>query len=117
MKVKILKHAAILLLLAGCLSSCGKDKSQIDFSNIENLYAQPLPVIQECVQGKWKWVSISRWGYLGYILLTNTFVEITENSVVITQEDYNGVDVGGTFSYEWKKKENFVRLYDLFDMG
>ena len=34
------------------------DMTTIDFNNIENLYAQPLPVIQKCVQGRWKLDSL-----------------------------------------------------------
>ena len=30
------------------------DMTAIDFNNIQNLYEQPLPVIQKCVQGRWK---------------------------------------------------------------
>ena len=55
-KISFLKLAALALMLAGSFSSCAKkndiDMSKIDFSNIENLYEQPLPVIQKCVQGK-----------------------------------------------------------------
>ena len=83
--------------------------SKIDFSNIVNLYEQPLPVIQKCVQGKWKWVCISRLGFIGLISPVNTFVEITEDNVVITQigdEPWADMDYYmDSFSYVWKKKK------------
>jgi len=56
--MKNLKFLALILCLAGSLFSCDKkddnDMSKIDFNNIEDLYAQPLSVIQKCVEGKWK---------------------------------------------------------------
>jgi len=96
-----------ILLTMGIFFSCKErdvDMSNIDFSNIENLYEQPLPVIKKCVEGKWQWVHISRWGFLGSVPLTHTFVEITENSVDITQDGYEFVVISGTFSYNWLKK-------------
>ena len=100
----------LLLLLTECFSSCKKDEdidwSNIDISNIENLYEQPLPVIKKCVQGKWKWTSASRYpGYIGYYVFFNTFVEITEKNVVITSEEkHNDFRLyNTTFSYDWKK--------------
>ena len=75
------------------------DMSKIDFSNIENLYEQPLPVIQKCVEGKWKWIRTNQSGVIGIIYPSNAFVDITENSVVITVEN----DIINTFSYSWKK--------------
>ena len=46
----------LILVLTGSFS-CQKDNIDmfnIDFGNIDNLYAQPLPVIQKCVEGTWK---------------------------------------------------------------
>ena len=54
------KYFILILTLIGFCTSCQKkdeaaiDMSNIDFSNIENLYEQPLPVIQKCVEGKWR---------------------------------------------------------------
>ena len=65
----IKKLITFLLLLTGSFFSCQSkldiDMSNIDFSNIENLYAQPLPVIQKCVQGKWK-VYNEKWDSSGW---------------------------------------------------
>ncbi len=80
MKKYILKFTMLLLVLAGGISSCGKD-DDLDMSNIENLYAQPLSVIQKCVQGKWE-----RKYYVGGIagqtpVADNVFVEINDNKI------------------------------------
>ena len=44
-------------VFSGCTKKEDIDWSKIDLSNIENLYAQPLQVIQKAVQGKWKLLS------------------------------------------------------------
>ena len=85
----------------------------IDFSNIEDLYAQPLPIIQECIKGEWKVYDVSRWGISGYFRPANTFVTIdTQNNIVeITVTDYSGGftimngEMIGTFPYNWEKEE------------
>jgi len=47
-----------LLILTGGLFSCSPsevvDEPSKECINIEHLYAQPLPVIQEHIQGKWR---------------------------------------------------------------
>ncbi|MDR3095302.1 MAG: hypothetical protein LBU62_11815 [Bacteroidales bacterium] len=98
MKTINIKITAILLILAGSFS-CGKDK-EIDFSNIEDLYAQPLPVIQKAVQGKWK-VYVSCGGVVGCVYPKNSFFEITSNETI---ED-NDVGDHTVRSYSWKKKK------------
>ena len=60
--------------------------SKIDFSNIENLHAQPLPVIQKCVQGKWKWY-VTFGGDVGASYSDNTFVDIAESRCTIDYSD------------------------------
>jgi hypothetical protein len=89
MKTKI--FFAILLILAGSVSSCGTkeediDMSAIDFSNIENLWAQPLPVIQKCVQGKWKWY-VSSGGLWGVDYHEDVFIDIHDDRYTITYRD------------------------------
>ena len=50
-----------------------------DYSNIANLYEQPLPVIQKCVQGKWQKKG-THGGLAGWLPeLDNVFVEISGN--------------------------------------
>lgn len=89
----------MLLVIACVFSFCNKDDSdKIDFSNIDNLYAQPLSVIQKCVEGKWKWyVSIG--GLMGYNYSDNTFVDIKEDHYVLDYEDGSQQ----TFYFTWKK--------------
>ncbi|MDH6358393.1 hypothetical protein [Parabacteroides sp. PF5-9] len=86
------------ILCYGCKKEDDIDLSTIDFSNIENLYTQPLPVIQKCVQGKWKWF-VTYGGVVGESYHDNTFVDIYEDYCVITSD--NGEQ--RTFNYRWKK--------------
>ena len=87
--------------------------ANIDFSNIEDLHAQPLPVIKKCLHGKWKVFMVCRWGILGILHPTNTFVNIdTQNNTVEITENkgnpfltiMNGA-MTGTFSCSWKEEE------------
>jgi len=77
------------------------DMSKINLSNIDSLYAQPLSVIQKCVQGKWKWIEISECGNAGLWHPTNTIVNITEDNVIITGDD--GLNQF-SFPFSWKEK-------------
>lgn len=130
MKIKILcvkNKITVLILCVACtllifVSGCKKNSysEKIDFSNIENLYEQPLPVIQKAVLGKWQWVNIARDGFIGTIKPIDTFVEITENNVVITQiGDAAWIDKKiymKSFSYVWKKKKTDSGLtYVMWD--
>ena len=88
--------------------------SDIDFSNIEDLYAQPLPVIKKCVQGKWK--CLSQEGIMT-TYFTSRFVEITEDHVVITEEEDVPYPWNEMALYHWEKRkvngkyEHFMRCY------
>jgi hypothetical protein len=109
MNTHTLKLTIILFILAGSLA-CTKnnddiDMSKIDFSNIEDLYSQPLPVIQQCVQGKWKWY-VSCGGDAGIVYPENTFVEITDKEYILD----NNIDDIHTRTYFWKKKQ--VQTYN-----
>ncbi|MDR3340150.1 MAG: hypothetical protein LBT25_08710 [Candidatus Symbiothrix sp.] len=101
MKTKYL-FIVVLLLSAGNFS-CSKeediDMSQIDFSNIEELYKQPLPVIQKCVQGKWK-VYSQCGGVVGCVYPENSFREYSDNQMIWNNEQGNIY----TRTYSWKKK-------------
>jgi len=114
MNMKIFKFIAIMLVLAGSWASCNKntldesniDMSKIDFSNIDDLHAQPLPVIQKCVEGEWKWIAYSTYGFIGLWYPTNTFINITNDSVVVTGDD----NLNEAFSYSWEKKKTSAKL-------
>ena len=118
MKTKIFELTAILLLLGGIFSSCKDDDDKTNmYSNIEDLYAQPLPVIQKCVQGKWKCIQIITWGFIGLHYPNNAFVYITNDRVVITGDD--GFIQANSFSYSWEKKKTSLdyTTYVMEDCG
>ena len=106
---KILKITAIFLIMAGSFYSCEKnndiDMSKIDFSNIESLYEQPLPVIQKCVQGEWK-LQYTRDGFgIGekngdpY----DTYMHLTEKRIIIDRN--NGVNTDSPI--KWVKSDSY----------
>jgi len=111
MNMKTFKFLAIMLALAGSWASCNKntlnesniDMSKIDFSNIDDLHAQPLPVIQKCVEGEWNFFLYYTWGVMGVFDSSNTFANITKDSIVVTGGDDFMPKL--SFSYSWKKKE------------
>jgi hypothetical protein len=107
MKISFLTLTAFFLVFAGCFCSCGKeeiDMSKIDFSNIENLYEQPLPVIQKVVQGKWK-VYAQHGGLVGINYLKDTYIEINDNHWILTNPDGQYV-----YYFMWKR-------YNINNMG
>jgi len=109
MKIKNNKQIipAALLIVGFTLLSFSGCKNN-DMSNIDNLYAQPLPVIKKCVEGKWKWY-VSYGGLAGANYSDNTFIDIKEDHYVIDYEDgsqrtwyftwerYNVIDIGQTY--------------------
>jgi hypothetical protein len=95
-KPVLLIFSLISLLLAGSFLSCEKNDGM---ENIEDLYAQPLPVIQKCVQGKWSCYMSNGIGALGPITVT---VEITKTSATVL--DYYG-RIYEKFNYQWEQKE------------
>ena len=96
--MKIIKFIVIWLVLVGSSVSCSKNDNINMLPNIDDLYAQPLPVIQKCVQGKWKWY-ISCGGVAGCQEINNTFVNIKEDHYVVDYEDGSQ----RTFYFSWKK--------------
>ena len=53
-----------------------------DHSKIKELHAQPLHVIQESVQGKWK-LQYSFWGSLKFPETVDRYMNITADSIII----------------------------------
>jgi len=102
---KLLK--LIMLFAVACISFSCRNSDDIDnntgmYSNIDSLYAQPLPVIQKCVQGKWKWISNSTCGVVGPTYRSNTVIEITKDKVVTTGDE-GRLNQAFSFSYHWEK--------------
>jgi hypothetical protein len=55
MKKRIVNLAIVVLLLAGVIACEKNDEyAHIDFSNIEHLCEQPIPVIERAIRGRWK---------------------------------------------------------------
>ena len=85
----------------------------IDFSNIKDLYAQPLSIIQKCVQGKWqKKGEIG--GVAGWMPERDTvFVEINENRLngyefqwkEFTVQNTNGTSLYTTYAIQYIANE------------
>ena len=101
------------------------DMSNIDFNNIENLFAQPLPVIQKCLEGQWN-LLYSYGGLMGETI-TDTlgnYIQITKERIIMGNNTGIIIDA----PVEWKELENFwgfpvvcymscnIRFYDLFPM-
>jgi len=103
MKNILLKIIVIMLIFIGSVSSCKND--DIDYSNIENLYAQPLPVIQKCVEGKWEEIAVFG-GYAGVSYSKNMFVDIYNDHCIMTLQDGSQIIT----YYTWKE-------YTIDDMG
>jgi len=78
-----------VIFINGVQVYCHNENDNIDFSNIEDLYAQSLPVIQKCVQGKWE-VKYTYGGIAGITPVSDTYIEIIGNK-------YNGQE------FQWKK--------------
>ena len=106
------------LVLVVCLigTACERNNSSDDniLQNpiIEDLYAQPLPIIQKSVQGQWKGIRGSRWGSGSIFNLTNITVNIdTKNNNLFITADTSKKDIGllklinSPSSYSWEKKE------------
>ena len=118
------KYITILLLLAGGFYSCQSesdiDMSQIDFSNIEKLYEQPLPVIQKCVQGKWKVYSSCSSGIIYNVTYPeNSFIEFKDDYYIKYNED--GSQSITYFTWEkhviedWRSPLNGYKTYMMCD--
>ena len=107
----------ILFVVASCkekvlLDELTNGDGKKEFCNIEDLYAQPLHIIQKCLHGEWKVLRISRWGYIGSLYPTNTIVNIdtlNKNVAIMANEHehfmiMNGI-LNSPFSYYWESKE------------
>ncbi len=81
------------VLLSLLCFGCGEDEGV----TIEDLYAQPLEVIQECVKGKWK-IYVVYGGIAGENYIENTFVDIYDDHYTITNHD--GMQLTRYFTWE-----------------
>jgi hypothetical protein len=105
MKINLLLCAAMMLML-GVFFSCSSeddrdgdiDWSKIDLSNIDDLYAQPLPVIKKCIEGKWK-VYVQYGGYIGISYPKDTYVEYFDDHSILTNPNEQYI-----FYFTWKRQ-------------
>ena len=137
MNLKFFKTAAIFIMLTGCFIACSTSKdviddveeidmSSIDFSNIENLFAQPLPVIQKCMEGGWEVIRIQHSWYGDsiarngeYLFLTRERIIIGNIDTVLTDspiiwekfEKYYDFPTAHCIAFNVKKDENQTVLY------
>ena len=100
MKANILKITAVLLLLTGSFSSCGKN--EIDYSNIENLYEQPLHVIQKVVEGNWK-LQYSYGGFAGQTIVDThgSYMYLTIDHIIMGNDTF-GVTTYSPIIWQWE---------------
>ena len=90
------------------------DITNIDFSVIENLDEQPLPVILHCIEGKWRLSETRSSGFAGPSQHYNTYFEFDPNHIIVTYEGETP-PLSRTFPYTWKKATTFVGR-DIFVM-
>jgi len=95
---------AIMLMMAGGISSCKNDMSDIDFGNIEKLYEKPLPVIQEAVQGKWKlqYITGGLW-FQKFDAPDDIYIYLTKNRIIMG----SGTEVTTDSPIIWKWTKDF----------
>ena len=72
-KLVVIMFFALLIFDNGCSKN---NPTEIDYSNIENLYEQPLEVIQESVKGKWR-ILFGTHSH-GFTSFSSTVVDIAE---------------------------------------
>ena len=93
---------------------------------IEDLYAQPLSVIQEHIDGKWRLTIHRRGGdWMGYISYpTNTIVyfDTKNNRVVITEHENEPIKImsghlNSPFSISWEYKEVYPMFSGIYGYG
>lgn len=77
----------------------------IDFCNIENLYEQPLPIIQNCVQGKWQLqYSIGGFSYQKNVNTHDSYMYLTADHIIMGSDTY-GVTTDSPIL--WKCEKGF----------
>ena len=93
------------------------DWSKIDLNNIERLHEQPLPVIQKCIEGKWKFINIPGVTFPNdddYIIITRERIIMSYN---ISGIFYWGCKVDSPII--WRRSQNFpdspVRYYIIYN--
>ena len=84
--------------------SASEFEDKTDYSNIENLYKQPLHIIKKAVEGKWQLLEVFQHTILydTIIRFEDTFIEITKDSVIATRGEVDATKYGPGYSYSYK---------------
>ena len=138
MNQSFLKITATLLIMVGGLTACSTskdividetetDESSIDFSNIENLYAQPIPVIQKCLEGNWI-LLYSQGGFVGETIIdkNGSYMQISKERIIMGTKTYtHGITGGinevlidspiiwGTLEKFWGNRDAHIMAYNF----
>jgi hypothetical protein len=104
--MKNIRLALFLITVLVSLSACKKEKEAIDLSNIEDLYSQPLSVIQKCIQGEWNWYA-SYGGFVGINYPQDTYVKFTADSYTVSSPEDTY-----TIPFTWKKVPTYTYEHD-----
>jgi hypothetical protein len=90
----------VLICICFAFVQCKKNNSTLKSNDPNTLWDKDTTTIERAITGKWKWVIYGGMcGINGASYLSNTVVNITKDSVVITGDD----GLNQAFSYSWKK--------------
>jgi hypothetical protein len=89
----------VLICVVFAFVQCKKSNSRLENKDPNTLWDKDITTIESTITGKWKWVIFSTCGNNGLLYPSNTVVNITKDSVVITGDD----GLNQAFSYSWKK--------------
>jgi hypothetical protein len=106
--MKKIKLVLLLIPVLVGLLACKKEKETINLSTIEDLYNQPLPIIQKCIQGKWIWY-VSYGGATGIHYPEDTYVNFEDAYCTISRPNIETQ----TISFVWKKLKPEPQFYNF----
>ena len=87
------------------------DMSLIDFSNIEFLFGQPLPVIKKCMEGEWKLIRITSGWDGDRVARDGEYMNLTNGRIIIGSNTH-GVETDSPST--WEKIEKYYGNLDAY---